>query len=75
MGFFACDYSVCMDYVFCFRYCLAGIPTGVFRDLQDAANVMITEGATYYPRKEQHEAYMAHYQKYRELYGAVRPLS
>lgn len=54
---------------------MAGIATGVFKDLQDAAGVMITEGATYYPRKEQHEAYMKHYDRYRELYKAVRPLS
>ena len=54
---------------------MAGIATGVFSDLQDAAKVMITEGPTYYPRKEQHEAYMTHYSRYRELYKAVRPLS
>jgi len=54
---------------------MAGIATGVFKDLQDAAGVMITEGATYYPRREKHEAYMAHYARYRELYKAVRPLS
>ncbi len=54
---------------------MAGIATGVFKDLTDAADIMITEGATYYPRKEQHEAYMKHYDRYRELYKAVRPLS
>lgn len=54
---------------------MAGIATGVFKDLSNAADIMITEGATYYPRKEQHEAYMKHYDRYRELYQAVRPLT
>ena len=54
---------------------MAGIATGVFKDLSNAADIMITEGATYHPRKEQHEAYMKHYDRYRELYQAVRPLT
>ena len=54
---------------------MAGIAIGVFRDLQDAANVMITESAVYYPREKQHEEYSRQYARYRELYKAVRPLS
>ena len=54
---------------------MAGIAIGAFLDLDHAADVMIVEKETYYPRKEQHEAYMKHYDRYRELYKAVRPLS
>lgn len=53
---------------------MAGIVTGVFGSLKEAAAVLIAEKETYYPRKEQHEAYRRQYEKYRRLYHAVRPL-
>jgi xylulokinase len=53
---------------------MAGIAAGVFKDLKEASQALITEKATYYPRKEQHEAYQKHYERYRKLYDAVRPL-
>jgi xylulokinase len=53
---------------------MAGIASGVFKDLEEASKALITEKATYYPRKEQYEAYHKHYERYRKLYDAVRPL-
>lgn len=53
---------------------MAGIATGVFSGLEEAAKALIVEKDTYYPRKEKHEAYQKHYMRYRKLYGAVRPI-
>lgn len=53
---------------------MAGIATGAFADIHEAAEALITEKETYYPRKEQHEAYQAYYEKYRGMYEAVRAL-
>ena len=53
---------------------LAGIRTGLFTDLEDAAKTMVQEVETYYPRPEMHEKYMEIYERYRKLYEAVRPL-
>ena len=53
---------------------LAGVAAGVFRDLKEAASVMLKEKDTYLPRPEMHEAYETYYEKYRRLYEAVRPL-
>ena len=53
---------------------LTGIATGQFRDLQDAADRMVREAETYYPRAEMHEKYMQVYERYKKVYQAVRPL-
>ena len=53
---------------------LTGIAVGCFRDLDDAARRMVRERDVFYPRKAQHEQYMAVYERYRRLYNAVRPL-
>ena len=53
---------------------LTGIAAGLFRDLADAAGHMVREIRTYYPRREMHEKYMAVYERYKQLYCAVRPL-
>ena len=53
---------------------LTGIATGCYRDLQDAADRMVREAETYYPREEAHEKYMRIYERYKQVYGAVRPL-
>ena len=53
---------------------LTGIAAGLFRDLSDAAGHMVREIRTYYPRREMHEKYMAVYERYKQLYCAVRPL-
>lgn len=52
----------------------AGVAAGIFKDLEEAASVMVTEKEIYEPRPEMHRAYEAHYQRYRRLYEAVRPL-
>ena len=53
---------------------LTGIAVGCFANLEEAARVMVREAETYVPRPEWHEAYMKNYERYKKLYGAVRPL-
>lgn len=53
---------------------MAGIAAGVFGNLAEAADALIKEKDTYYPRPHIHDAYMVHYEKYRQLYTSVRPL-
>jgi xylulokinase len=53
---------------------LTAIAVGVFKDITEAAERMVKEIDVYYPRYEQHEAYMKYYKRYKELYKAVRPL-
>ena len=53
---------------------LTGIAVGVYKDLQDAADHMVQETDTYYPRPEMHEKYMKVYERYKQVYNAVRPL-
>lgn len=53
---------------------MAGIAVGVFENLEEAAEKLITEKETYYPREAWHKAYEKHYERYRKLYQAVRPL-
>jgi len=53
---------------------LVGIACGVFRDLQEAAEVMVTTKETYYPRPEVCREYDAVFRRYEKLYEAVRPL-
>lgn len=53
---------------------LVGVATGVFRDLPAAAQAMIHEKHTYFPRPEAHARYMAVYERYKKVYDAIRPL-
>ncbi len=53
---------------------LTGVAVGVFQDLQDAAGHMVEEIHTYAPRPEMHEKYMKIYERYENVYRAVRPL-
>ena len=53
---------------------LTGIAVGLFKDLAEAASVMVKETNTYYPRAEQHERYMEVFKRYEKVYDAVRPL-
>ena len=53
---------------------LTGIAVGCFSNLEEAARVMVREAETYEPRPEWHEAYMRKFERYKKLYGAVRPL-
>ena len=53
---------------------LTGIAIGLFRDLQDAADHMVEEIRTYYPRPEMHEKYNRIFSRYEQVYQAVRPL-
>lgn len=52
----------------------AGIAAGIFKDLREAASVMVKKCGTYVPSPEMHEKYMDVYKRYRELYKAIRPL-
>ena len=53
---------------------LTGIAVGLFPDLNDAAAHMVQETETYYPRPVLHEKYKKIYERYRQVYTAVRPL-
>lgn len=53
---------------------LAGAALGVYPDVEQAARVLTAERETFFPRQEAHEAYSRVYERYRKLYGAVRPL-
>jgi len=53
---------------------LVGVACGVYKDLAEAAEVLVATAETYLPRAEVHEAYEPWYQKYVKLYDAVRPL-
>ncbi len=53
---------------------LTGIAAGVFEDLKQAADIMVSVKNTYFPRPEVHKAYEDPYQRYKCLYNAVRPL-
>ncbi len=53
---------------------LTGVAAGMFRDLKEAAGLMVEETVTYKPRQEMHEKYMQVYERYRKVYDAVRPL-
>ncbi|MBR4333423.1 MAG: carbohydrate kinase [Clostridia bacterium] len=53
---------------------LTGIAVGVFKDLTEAASIMVHQRETYQPDPERHEQYMQVYKHYRKVYQAVRPL-
>lgn len=53
---------------------LTGIAAGCFKDLTDAADHMVKRSKVYQPNPAMHEKYMEIYQRYKQLYDAVRPL-
>jgi sugar (pentulose or hexulose) kinase len=53
---------------------LAGTATGVFDDLAAAADAMVARADTFAPDAGAHAVYERAYQRYRELFDAVRPL-
>ena len=53
---------------------ITGAAIGCFGSLQEAAAQMVREKETYYPDPRQHERYMKIYERYRQLYAALRPL-
>ncbi len=53
---------------------LVGVATGLFPSLEEAAQAMIREKHTYFPRPEAAARYDKVYQRYKKLYAAVRPL-
>ena len=53
---------------------LTGIAVGCFENLEEAAQIMVHEVHTYEPRQEMHDKYMKVYEKYQNLYKAVRSL-
>ena len=53
---------------------LTGIAVGLFGDLDDAAAHMIEQTETYEPDPQRHLRYMEVYERYKQLYNAVRPL-
>lgn len=53
---------------------LVGVAVGLFPDLEAAAKVMVKVREVFQPRPEAHARYEAVYQRYKQLYSAVRPL-
>ncbi len=53
---------------------LTGVATGLFRSTEEAAAVMVRPGETFRPDPGMHERYMEVYERYKKVYGAVRPL-
>lgn len=53
---------------------LTGIATGVFKDLNDAAEHMVEETVEYLPRKKMHENTCISLKDMPKVYQAVRPL-
>ncbi len=53
---------------------LVGVACGVFKDLREAADVLVATADTYYPRADVHAKYEPYYSKYVKLYDAIRPL-
>lgn len=53
---------------------LVGVAVGLFEDLEAAAELMVKERETFYPRPDAHARYEEVYQRYKRLYNAVRPL-
>ena len=53
---------------------LTGVAVGIFKDLAEAASVMVRQRETYLPDPKRHEQYMRIYERYRKVYQAVRPL-
>ena len=53
---------------------LAGIACGAFAGLPQAAKAMVREKETFLPRPDMQARYEIHYQRYKKLYAAVRPL-
>ena len=53
---------------------LTGVAVGVFRDLEEAAGMMVRQRETFLPDPERHARYMRIYERYRKVYQAVRPL-
>ncbi len=53
---------------------LTAIAVGIYKNIKEASDSLVIELDFYYPRKEQHEAYMKYYKRYKELYKAARPL-
>jgi len=53
---------------------LAGIAAGIFQDLKDAADKMVTKTKTYEPREAYHRMYAEVFDRYEKLYESVRGL-
>ncbi len=53
---------------------LTGVAVGLFRDLTEAAALMVQQRETFLPDPRRHEQYMQVYERYRKVYHAVRPL-
>lgn len=53
---------------------LTGVAIGCYKDLEEAAMHMVRKKKVYQPNREMHEKYIKVYQRYRQVYEAVRPL-
>lgn len=53
---------------------LTGTATGVYKSLEEAADILISPGKIFSPRSDMHQKYQKVYHRYQKVYHAVRPL-
>lgn len=53
---------------------MTGVAIGLYKDIKEAARIMIKTTDRYEPNMERHEKFMKIFEKYEKLYEAVRPL-
>jgi xylulokinase len=53
---------------------LTGVAVGVYKSLEEAAEILVRTLNTYFPCKDKQKKYDKHYQRYRKLYETIRPL-
>jgi xylulokinase len=53
---------------------LTGVATGAYQSLEAAMAVLVKPLETFYPRPEKHAAYLPYFERYKQLYAALRPL-
>ncbi|MBC7959526.1 MAG: carbohydrate kinase, partial [Vallitaleaceae bacterium] len=51
---------------------LAGVACGIYKNLEEAADVFVKLGDTYTPNQKMHEKYMKYYTQYKRLYAAIK---
>lgn len=53
---------------------ITGVAIGIFENLEKAAEILVEEKETYFPREEIHNKYMNIYDRYEKIYSSIRSL-
>lgn len=54
---------------------LTGVALGIYRDLYEAKEYFVKENKTFYPDRRRAGIYKRYYSAYKNIYGAVRPIT